>query len=109
MIITDMKKLRAGMRVSQEVVTLNGQVILEAGTELNESNINFLLKNEVGFIEIEEVAIEDRYTQEEFRLIREEIEEKTKKLFKDCIEDKYMRELYKIVCEIKFIEILNGY
>jgi len=108
MIITDVQKLKVGMIVSQEVITLKGQVILEAGTELNESNIKFLIKNNVEFIEVRDPEENNGLSIEEFRQIREEIELKTKKLFQDCLEDKYMKELYKVVCDVKFIETLNG-
>ena len=108
MIITNLEKLRVGMVVSQEVIALNGQVILEAGTELNDSNIKFLTKNRIEFIEVEDTVRNRKYTEEEFKQIKAEIEQNTKNIFQDCFHDKYMRELYKTVCEMKFIEKLNG-
>ena len=108
MIITDMETLKIGMIVSQEVIALNGQVILEAGTELNEGNIKFLIKNKIEFLEVEDTQEDQNFTEEVFKKMKIEIEENKKKLFQDCLEDKYMRELYRTVCELKFVEMLNG-
>ena len=108
MIITDMTKLRAGMVVSQEVIALNGQIILESGTELNEGNIKFLVKNKVEFLEVEDFTEDPNFSEEVFKKMKAEIESNKKKLFQDSIQDKYMKELFRTVCELKFIEMLNG-
>ena len=103
-----MEKLKVGMIVSQEVIALNGQVILESGTELNEGNIKFLVKNKIELLEVEDVLDDQNVSEEVFKKMKADIEENKKKLFQDSIQDKYMKELYRTVCEMKFVEMLNG-
>jgi len=106
--IYNIQNLEKGMVVRQNVVAPNGQVILEEGTILNDNNLVILAKYKIEFVEVEDSDKRtSRYTEEEFKKIRMQVEQRLGMLFKDCLNDKYMHELYSLVCDVKFIEILN--
>jgi len=99
------ESLKIGMTIAQDTLVGNGTMVLDAGKKVDQECINMLVKGNVKFViievgssdpappVIENIAPPPRPKGEDWM-------SKKKLMFRDCIDDKYMNKLYRIVCDI---------
>jgi|GEM_PF-2150685 len=101
--------LEIGMIVAEEVVIADGLIVIKAGVKLDANIIEIFRKFKQSSIEIEEFIEQNAsLTDEELQKLKADIAQKKKSLFKDCLEDIYMKELFRVVCDMQFGESLDG-
>ena len=102
-------ELVSGMIIAEEIVLFDGLVVIKAGIELDETIIEVLKKQNLDLIVIQEPIDHNKtYSDEEIQQMKLNIEEHKKILFQDCLEDEYMSELYKAVCDLRLLESMDG-
>ena len=104
------ESLKIGMTIAQDTLVGNGTMVLDAGKKVDQECINMLVKGNIKYVIIEvgssdpaPPASENRVENKPARPPRPKGEDwisKKKLMFRDCIDDKYMNKLYRIVCDI---------
>ena len=100
--------LESGMTISEEINIMNGLIVFKSGIQLDNNIIDLLKK-----YQIDEVSISEIYdtkiieTNIDLAEKRKEIEHNKKMMFQDCLNDEYMNELYKIVCDMQLMDGIN--
>lgn len=85
-----------GMQVARELRNADGQVLVQADTELSESLIAALLRRNVGHVS---VFHEDGRSEEELRAERLKVTERLAQLFQNAPQDGVMGTLHRVVLE----------
>ncbi len=95
-----LEKVELGMKLAQDVMTPKGQVLLKAGIVIDDYYISIFKKYNVDFVVVSSNDGEQKdMTEEERNLLLQQIRPLKKKIFRDCIEDPIMYELYEAVVQ----------
>lgn len=93
-------KVEMGMKIAQDVMTPKGQVLLKAGIIVDDYYISILKKYNIDFIVVSSAESESKMmTEEEKNLLVQQIRPIKKKIFRDCVDDPIMYELYEAVVQ----------
>ena len=106
------KNLAIGMVLAQDTFVGNGSLVLDAGTKVDQECINMLVQGNVQFVIVEVDNSNPLPNESENKVNniptapppppqkKEQWVNKKKLMFRDCIDDRYMGNLYRIVCDI---------
>ena len=104
-------KLEAGVVIARDTVVANGRIVIKAGTPLDDEYIKILQKEDIKQIVIEETeepVVKKTFSAEELAELKSSIENRKKLMFRDCVGNSHMQQLYKIVCDLELEETVNG-
>ena len=105
-------KLEEGMVIAKDVIIGSGALFFDAGTVLNEENIKILIKENIKYVSVESSNVKVKKSdpiESEIEKVRqiatppqkaENVIDRKRQMFRDCIDDQFMGKLYEIVCII---------
>jgi hypothetical protein len=102
-------KLEVGMMIAQDTLVGNGSLVLDAGTKVDQDCINMLNHGKIQYVIVEVNVSETASIESEKEEVskptspppqkKEQWVNKKKLMFRDCINDRFMGKLYRIVCD----------
>jgi hypothetical protein len=97
------------MEIAMDINVSDGLIIIKAGKVIDAKLLDFLKKYNVHSVAVIESKEQIIIVSEDDKMKKhDEIKKNKEMLFKDCIDDEYMRELFKVVCDLKLSECLDG-
>ena len=96
------------MVISEEISIMNGLIVFKSGIILDNNIIDILKKYQIDEVSVfEDIDNKTIKTNIDLTARRNEIEQNKKMMFKDCFNDEYMFELYRIVCDMQIMDGIN--
>jgi len=101
--------LEVGLILAEEINLFDGLIVIKSGVELDEPIIEILKKQQLSSILIQEPIDQNKYcSEEEIKQLKKAIEKQKKEIFRDCHDDDYMKALFKVVCDLRLLESMDG-